>query len=242
MTTLSNWLVGCSTFALIVTSLTFAAESNVVPATLCKASDPSISFDIKSRERGLENVSQINSLNVTCPLPIQMTSSGSTKSNELINVTLFASVNSSDSLIPQCHLTYQTGLRTELILEPSVEDSEGSTEFIWNDIPFGDDVSGYIISCLLTPQSIIETIRISTFANQNDQDLTLGHYCAGAFNPIEFGEEATSFRYLGNDIPLTGKPSGTNFILSGLLNDTPVIANFNLKSDNHGQQTKNGLF
>ena len=55
--------------ALMILPSTAYTENYIIPATLCKAADPSASFDLKSRESGLENLSKANSLKVVCPLP-----------------------------------------------------------------------------------------------------------------------------------------------------------------------------
>ncbi len=214
--------------ALIILPSAAYTENYIIPATLCKAADPSASFDLKSRESGLENLSKANSLNVVCPLPNRAYSEQSEASAEIIDLVIFADKNENDFASAECELVNQMGLSIKSTLAPSnINTGEALAKLRWTDIfPEDRSLSGYVISCTMQPMSKISAIQLTN--NFKENDVVLGSYCAGAMNPIEFGAETTSFRYQGNDIPLTGKPVGSEFTLLGQINDTTVRAIFKI--------------
>ena len=224
-------LLSLACIALLMFPFRASSVNHIIPATLCKASDPSTSVELKSRESGLENLSQINTINVICPLPVRVYSEQSKTSEALMDLKIFVHKNENDSVPIECELTHQVGFSLEESLLPTNTNTDQTlTELNWKDISYEKyALSGYVISCVMQPQSVISAIQIT--GNVKDSDETLvGSYCAGAMNPIEFGEEVTSLRYLGNDITLTGKPTGSEFTLLGQINEIEVKATFKIEN------------
>tara|TARA_X000001036_G_scaffold322178_1_gene300620 strand:+ start:2482 stop:3963 length:1482 start_codon:yes stop_codon:yes gene_type:complete len=234
-----NYNTRVTTFFLLslayIASLIFPFQAysgnHIIPATLCKASDPSTSVELKSRESGLENLSQVKTIEIICPLPIQIYSEQSKTSDALMDLKIFVHKDESDSKATECELTHQVGFSTESRLLPTnTNTNQVPTELLWKDISYEkQSLSGYVISCAMHPQSVISAIQITNNSSENDEPI-VGSYCAGAMNPIEFGEDITSLRYLGNDITLTGKPTGSEFTLLGQLNEATVRATFKIEN------------
>ena len=224
-------LLGLVSIVLMISPSRAYSENHIIPATLCKASDPSTSFELKSRESGLENLSQVNTINIVCPLPFQVYSEQSNTSEGLMDLMMFVNKNETDSVSTECELRHRVGFSTKSSLLPTSTNTDRTlAELNWRDISYEiQSLSGYVISCAMQPLSAINSIQITNNVKENDETI-VGSYCAGAINPIEFGEETTSFRYLGNDIPLTGKPIGSEFTLLGQINDSIVKATFNIEN------------